>query len=145
MTDRWFDVYDGLLAALPGVLGVPVNDGMPVGNDYPTAWVTVGYVGDESAGTFAQVPDPSGYGTQETGEIRCHLVSTVGDTDPRIARQQVRALFSTWHDWLDANQTLGGILSAQTVISLSAQVDAMQTPQGSGTGLVVTVAYQTSF
>ena len=142
---RWPDVYAALLAGLPTLpafAGVSVFDGEPVSNDAPVAWVTVGFVTDEGAGTFQQVPDTSGFGTVEVGDIRCHIAANAGDTDMTITRGQAFALLAAWQGWVFNNPTLDGRVPGCELVNLSAQVETVQNSQGSATGLIVTVSYQ---
>lgn len=144
---QWPAVYAAIVAALPSLPGfadVAVYDGYPVTQDQPLDSVTVGFVSDESAGTFQQTPDPSGYGVVETGQIRSMIRCNAGETDPTVTRSRAFALFAAWSAWVNTDQTLGGVLSEQAFLQLSADVDSVQASQGSATGLLVTLSYQTT-
>jgi hypothetical protein len=143
---RWSDVYQGLLTLLPSLpafAGVPVYDGQPITNDAPTAWVSVGYVIDDTAGQFAQVRDTSDFATIETGDIKCHLAAVDGGTDLPATRSKAFGLLAAWQAALDADQTIGGAIPAGSVVNLSTAVLDPQNTQGSATSLLVTVNYQT--
>lgn len=146
---RWFDIYGALLAGVPALAAFAdwsVNDGAVVSNEYPPKEFIVGFsTADETAGTFQQAPDPSGFGTAETGEIRCRMQASVGDTDISLTRNAVQAAYEALQRWLFGDPTLGALLSPQTLITLSVTPDQAQTAQGSGTAWLVTVAYQTAF
>jgi hypothetical protein len=143
---RWPDVYGGLLAVLPTLpafAGVPVYDGQPITQDAPLAWVSVGYVIDDSAGQFAQVRDASDFATIETGDIKCHLAAVDGGTDLTVTRTRAFALLGAWQDAMQNDKTLGGAVSDMQEISLSTAVLDPENQQGSATSLLVTVTYQT--
>jgi hypothetical protein len=143
---RWPDVYQGLLtllSSLPAFSGVPVYDGQPITQDYPAAWVTVGFVIDDSAGQFAQVRDTSDFATVETGDIKCHLAAVDGGTDLSVTRTKAFGLLAAWQAAVEADQTLGGAIPAGSVVHLSTAVLDPQNQQGSATSLLVTVSYQT--
>ena len=143
---RWPDVLDGLLAilpALPEFAGVQVSDGLPTTVDKPQDWVTVGFVTDEGAGRFVQLADPSGFATQEEGDVRCHLAANAGDADPRLARARAFEIVAAWQAALKADPTLGGRLPSGSVLALEAQVEAVQNRAGSATALLITVNYST--
>lgn len=147
MNPVWPLVHDALLAGLPllpAFADVPVYDGMPVTGDSPPAWVTVGFVTDEGAGAFQQDLDPSGFATTETGSVVCHIAANAGDGDPSITRTTAFGLFAAWQTWAFNNPTLDGRIPSGQVLNLSAQVDGVQNPQGSATGLIVTVTYQST-
>jgi hypothetical protein len=143
---RWTDVYQGLLTflpTLPAFAGVPVYDGQPITNDQPVAWVTVGYVTDDGAGTFQQSRDPGGFATVEVGSVHCHLAAVDGGTELSVARSKAFALVAAWQSATEKDQTLGGALPPGSVVDLAVQVADPQNQQGSATSLVVTVSYQT--
>jgi hypothetical protein len=142
----WAAVHAGLLTLLPSLpafANVPVYDGAPVTNDNPTAWVTVGWLDADQAGSYAMERDPSGFGTLEIGDVVCHLASNAGDTDPSVARNAAFALVSAWQHAHENDQTLGGVLTVGSVLTLSTQIVGRQNGQGSATELLVSVHYQT--
>lgn len=143
---RWGDIHSALLAKLPTLSafsGWSVFDGYPVTNASPLNSVTVGFVTDEGAGTFQQSRDTSGFAVAEVGTHRSMIRCNAGDTDPTITRGRAFAAFTDWQRWILEDQTLGGLLSEQTEITLAADVSSVQDVQGSATGLLVTLAYQT--
>lgn len=145
---RWPDVYTALLAllpTLPGFTGVQVYDGQFVGNDYPTDYVTVGFQSDDGAGSFIQQPDPSCFATTEVGDIKCLMSSNSGDTDPAADRARVFAMFTALQTEVTRDQTLRGALAdCNHVVTLSAQVVALENTAGAASSLLVSVAYQTT-
>jgi hypothetical protein len=143
---RWTDVYQGLLTLLPSLpafAGVPVYDGRPISQDNPAAWVTVGFVIDDTAGQFAQVRDTSDFATIETGDIKCHLVAVDGGTDLPATRSKAFGLLAAWQAALEGDPTIGGAIPDGSVITLTTAVLDPQNQQGSATSLLVTVNYQT--
>lgn len=143
---RWPDVYQGLLnllPTLPAFAGVPIYDGQPITEDAPTAWVSVGFMTDDGAGSFQQSRHPGDWGTVETGDIKCHLAAVDGGTDLTVTRAKAFALAGAWQTALEKDQTLGGVLPPNSELNLSAQVLDPENQQGSATSLLVTVTYQT--
>ena len=145
---RWPDVYTallGLLPTLPGFTGVQVYDGQFVGNDFPIDYVTVGFQSDDGAGSFIQQPDPSCFATTEVGDIKCLMSSNSGDTDPGADRTRVFAMFTALQTEVTRDQSLRGALTgANYLVTLSAQVVALENTQGAASSLIVSVAYQTT-
>ena len=151
---RWPDVYTALLAlfpALPGFRGGPrgdvaVYDGQSVSDDQPIDFVTVGFQTDEGAGSFAQQWDPSGFGTVESGDLRCLIDSNSGDTDPLSVgadRARAFAMFAALQNAILTDQTLGGALTGSNVrIELAAQIISDQNTAGFAQSLLVTLTYQ---
>lgn len=143
---RWPDVYNGLLTLLPSLpafAGVPVYDGQPITQDVPLAWVSIGYVTDDSAGQFAQVRDASDFATIETGDIKCHLAAVDGGTDLAVTRNVAFGLLGVWQNALRNDKTLGGAVPDMQEINLSTAVLDPENQQGSATSLLVTVTYET--
>ena len=143
---RWTDVYAGLLALLPTLpefAGVEIYDGQPVTQDLPMRWVTVGYENNDAAGQFQQVRDPSGFATQEAGEVLLHVACNTGDTDPTITRTQAFTLVGALQTAITDDPSLMGHLPPASVLTLSSQVMSVQNSQGSASSLLVTVHYQT--
>ena len=145
---RWPDVYTALLAllpTLPGLAGVQVYDGQFVGNDYPTDYVTVGFQSDDGAGSFIQQPDPSCFATTEVGDIKCLMSCNSGDTEPGADRNRVFAMFTALQTEVTRDQSLRGALTGSNyLVTLSAQVVALENTQGAASSLIVSVAYQTT-
>ena len=153
---RWPDVYTALLwllPTLPGFTGDPrgtvqVFDGQFVGNDFPIDYVTVGFQSDDGAGSFIQQPDPSCFATTEVGDIKCLMSSNSGDTDPAVVaadRARVFALFTALQTEVTRDQSLRGALTGSNyLVTLSAQVVALENTQGAASSIVVSVAYQTT-
>ena len=153
---RWPDVYTALLAllpALPGFTGDPrgtvqVYDGEFVGNDNPIDYVTVGFQSDDGAGSFIQQPDPSCFATTEVGDIKCLMSSNSGAVEPAAVaadRARVFSLFTALQTEITRDQTLRGALAdCNHLVTLSAQVVALENTAGAASSLLVSVAYQTT-
>lgn len=145
-TPRWPDVYAGLLAllpTLPAFASVPVYDGQPITQDAPLAWVSIGYVTDDTAGQFTQSRDPSDFATTEIGEIKCHLAAVDGGNDLSVTRTAAYALLGAWQTAMQNDCTLAGHIPAGSVLEMTTHVLDPQNQQGSATSLLVTVTYQT--
>lgn len=141
---RWPDVCSALLTllpALPGMNGVQVYDGQPITEDAPTDYVTVGYVFDDSAGSFIQARDPDGFGLQESGEVKCHFVSRSGESLPPETRNRAFAMVGALQSELMSDQSLRGALPDGSTVELSSEVMSVQNGQGSAQSLLVTVRY----
>lgn len=141
---RWPDIYAALLAllpTLPALAGVEVYDGQPVTNDVPLDYITVGYADEDTAGGFRQELDESGFGTVETGEVKCHFVAQAGDTDPTLTRNRAFQMVGALQEALTADRTFGGLLEPTALVNLSADVLGVQNGAGSAQSLVVTVTY----
>jgi hypothetical protein len=132
------------LPTLPGWAGVPVFDGPPVTGESPTDYVTVGFVpGEDFGGDFEQVRGLSEM-TEESGTVRCQIVSTTGDTDLPARRARAFELYDAWHQWVTDDPTLG-VLYPSSSASLSAEVQPLQTTSGATQRLAVTVSYIARF
>jgi hypothetical protein len=127
-----------LLPTLPNWAGVVVYDGPPLTQDDPLDFVTVGYVdGEDFGGTFEPVP---GLGDlwEEAGTVRSEIVSQTGDDDIAGRRARAFALFNAWQAAVQADQTLGGVVSSA---GLSADLQPVQNVGGSAVRLAVTLTY----
>lgn len=118
----WPRVARAFHAALPTILPtVVVYNGEPVPN--PPAdqrFLTVGFVdGEDSAGPFNQEQGDVDGLRAEDGEVRCELVSWVGDDDYATVLDDVLALLDQLDAGLRADQTLGGALLAGTSLLLA--------------------------
>jgi hypothetical protein len=128
------------LPTLPGWSGVTVYDGPVTSQDYPADFVTVGYVrGEDFGGSFEQVRG-IGEMTEESGTVRCELVSQTGDTDIAAVRARVFALFDAWQDYVYADPRLG-VLGVSSTSSLAADVQPVQNTSGAAQRLTVTLSY----
>lgn len=144
---RWPDIYDALLnlvSTLPALSGVEVFDGQPISNDTPLDYIVVGFVADDTSGSYRQTREASGVATMETGEIRCHFVSQAGDSDPTLTRARAFQMVSYVQAALESDVTLSGLLEPTTVFDLNVDVMAVQSSAGSAQSLLVTIAYVTT-
>lgn len=131
-----------LLPTLPGYEGVTVYDGPPVTEARPLSYVTVGYVEDDNAGRY-ETERRNDYRVEERGDVVCHFVAQSGSTNLPFVRAQAFALVDALDTALRADQTLGGVLSADGTCTLSAEVGSVQNAKGSAQSVVVTVSYLT--
>lgn len=146
MASQWPVVHGRLVAllpTLPGWSGVPVYDGPPVTGDAPMRYVTVGFVNDEvSAGSFAHERAGNGFQVQETGNVRCELVTAIGTADLPEMRAAAFALLDALEVAIRADQTLG-VLPAASTTSLEVDVIPTQSTSGAVQRLVFSVNYFT--
>lgn len=148
MAILWPAVCDWLITTLPALAGwssVQVFDGQPVTGDSPLDYVTVGWVGEDSAGNWESLKAESGLHNEETGTVRCCLTCNTGD-DVAVASAQVRTRLFDLLDTLDAtlraDQTLGESLAANGLVELTAgQVIPVQDEQGTALQVVFAVSY----
>lgn len=145
MAIRWPDIVDALVALLPTLPGyedVTVADGPPLTQARPPRYVTVGYVADEDAGAF-EIDRRNDYRVEERGTVRCHFVAQSGSTKLPAYRDEVFALVDELDQALRADQTLGGVLSADGTCVLSGDIQSVQNAKGTAQSVVVTVEYVT--
>jgi hypothetical protein len=145
MATQWPVVHARLVALLPTLAGWPqfVYDGPPVTGDVPTSYATVGYVLNEvSAGSFSQTRSGDGFRVEETGGIRCELVTSTGDTDLATVRAQAFALMDVLEQAIRADQTLGVMAPASTA-ALTVDVVPSQSTAGAVQRLPFTLDYFT--
>lgn len=146
MATQWPLIHARLVELLPTLAGwedVPAFDGPPITGDTPRDYVTVGYViAEDSAGTFSHIRSGGGYQVEETGGIRCELVSTVGETDLATVRARAFALLDALEQEIRRDQTLG-VLSTEGTSALDVDVVPVQTTSGAQQRLVFTIQYFT--
>lgn len=142
MTLAWPRVVDALVTLLPAMLPtVVVYDGEPLPNP-PTdqRFLTVGFVdGEDSAGPFNQELGTIDGLREESGEVRCELVSWVGEDDPASVRADVLALLDQLDAGIRANQTLDGALGPLGVCVLAGE---MVPRKSNGTAIRVPLSVQ---
>lgn len=145
MATQWPVVYARLLTllpALPGWAEVDVRDGPGV-DAQVLDYCTVGHAYEErSAGTFSHERHGNGFQVEETGSIRCELVTSSGDTDPQAVRVSAFALIDELEEAIRADQTLG-VLSKGSTTALVVDVAPRQSRAGASQRLPFTVNYFT--
>ena len=143
MSVAWEAVKAHLVTALPAVVGnVVVIDGPVVTGTNPPAYITVGHTPSadvESAGSFTQDVGPDGYAAEEVGSVVCELAAHTGSTNVPT----VFATFAAIAAWIQADMTLGGILSPNATCTASANVVQAQTRAGAVQRLLLTISYTT--
>lgn len=144
MATQWPVVHARLVALLPTLPGwsdVQVFDGPPITGDSPTDYVTVGYAVDEgSAGSFSHERSGGGYQVEETGTVRCELVSLGGETDLLEVRASAFALMDALEVAIRTDQTLG-VMPQGSTSALDVDVVPSQTNRGAQQRLPFTVRY----
>lgn len=147
----WPQVVDWLVTTSPTVPGwgaVEVFDGPRITGDEPLQEFTVGHVpnsaGDVEAGTFAQQRDTDGFLTVENGDVRCALTCRTGTTaDMPAQRVQAFDLVDALAQVIRADQTLGGLLSANGTVDLAGVVESTSIPDATTQTVVIAVHYYT--
>lgn len=143
-----------LLPTLPGWEQVDVSDGPPVDRESPYLYCAVGSsIDDDFGGSYTQSRRGGDGGwdgaVREEGQIRCEIsVSAREDaadiTDIAAVRASAFELVDAWDTELVRDPTLS-VLGALTSVSLTADVQPMQTDRGAVQRLVVTFRYLTFF
>ena len=129
-----------ILPTLPGWSGVTVFDGPRVSQDFPTDFITVGFVeGEDFAGSYEQAR-PEAWDVEESGTIRSELITTSGDVDLEETEDRVFDLVDAWEQWVTKDPTLG-VLSPSSTASLAVDVQPVQNQNGSAQRLTVTLTY----
>lgn len=146
MAIQWPLLAARLVALLPTLSGwsgvVEVFDGPPVTGDTPNDYCTVGYVEDETAGSYTDdLSDVGNSFSTEAGEVRCQLVSQTGDVDVPTMRTRSFGFLNTLRTALRTDPTLA-VLPSGSVTSLIVEVGNVQNSQGSAVSLIFTVSYQ---
>jgi len=132
------------LPTLPGWSAVDVYDGEPVTGSDPTDWVSVGYITDDHGGTFTRNNNPDGSGVDEVGDVRCDLTCQSGDSGLADVRARAFTLASALDRHLNADRTLGGVLSQNGTTTLTVGVLSIEAPTGVAQSLSLTVSYTTT-
>ena len=148
MRPVWDQVAEKLVAVIPGLTPATIDllvfSGQPISGDDPSHFVTVGYVADDSGGTFAQQRNDNGFAMDETGDVRCQFVSQTGDTLVAGVAREVFDIVGSLQTYINGNQTLDGVLSQDGYCSMSSEIRSELDEQGSAQSLVLTFRYWTS-
>ena len=148
MSVAWPQVVTSLVSLLSNAsafTGWTIYDQETVSRAAPANSVTVGYSEGGSAGSFTQNPSPySNHGAAESGVVNCLLRVTTGSVDLPAKRAAVFTAFDAWSDALFADHMLSGVLSVDSSVSITADVDAMQFRGGSAVHLPVQIRYTTT-
>jgi len=128
------------LPTLTGWSGVDVYEGQVTSRDAATRYVTVGYVAGIDGPTVHVAPVTDGQRkNRETGSVGCALV--VADTDIAAARAAVFGLLEPWAEWVATDRSLAGVLLADSVVELVADVALITTRAGATATATVTLTY----
>lgn len=130
-----------LLPTLPGWSAASVIDGQQIA-DLPAGPIcTVGFVEDDSAGSYSEATSMVGnVFSTEDGEVRCRLVTAAGEAEISGPRVSGFALIDALRDYMRATPLLG-ILPPGSTTALSVQVASAQNAQGAGQRLDFTLSY----
>ena len=140
----WEAVKEHVVSQAPAVIGssVRVYDGPVATGENPASYLTVGHAPsstEESAGSFTQDVGPDGYDAAESGTVICELAATTGSTDV----PSVFATFAAIAAWIQADMTLGGVLTDDATCTAAANVVQAQTRAGAVQRLLITISYTT--
>lgn len=143
MTAAWPAVTARLIDLFRSATSVPVLDGPPVTSSAPPDYVTVGYVEDDTAGTYFVESIYDGSLWQETGTVVCQIVAQSGDANLAACRARAFAIEQQLRDAVAADHTIG-VLSPDGTSTLTTDVLSVQNPNGSAQSLVLTYGYTTT-
>lgn len=146
MATAWPNVVGWLITTLPTLPGwstVEIYDGNPAEGDFPDDYVTVGYSGNDQAGSYTLTPDDDGFSVQEAGTVRSQLVCATDGVDAAGARVRLFVLVDALNAKVRADRTLGGVLSAQGTVDLAVDVESIQNPTGTAAFVSFTLSYYT--
>lgn len=148
MATAWPGVVSWLLTTLPTLPGwssVDIIDGAPLESTPAADYVTVGFV-DGSAGdnTFTLTADPDGFSVEESGSVRCRLVSVTEQSEALAAvRARVFTIFDALADAVKADRRLGNTLSPQGTATITADAQSITNNTGSAVALMFSLTYTT--
>jgi hypothetical protein len=128
------------LAARPAFADAAVYDGEPLSHD-TDAFLAVGWVEDDNAGSYTQEVNGSGHFLTETGEIQCTVEASSGNSTLTTPRAAAFALADDAVSAIGADRTIGGLLPAGSSCDTSVQVLPVQDADGSTQRLVLTFSY----
>lgn len=141
VTILWPQVKAKLVADLPAVLpDARVYDGDVVTGEKPARYLTVGWqpsTDEPSAGGFEQSPGPDGFAAAEIGSVLLEVAAVTGDT----TRMDVFEMADAISAWVQAHQTLDGVLSANGTVAVAADVLQEQRRSGAAQRLLLSLNY----
>lgn len=130
-----------LLAARPAFADATVYDGMPLSEDTGD-FLAVGWVNDDdTAGSYTQEQDGSGFFLTEQGEIRCQIEASSGNSTLSTAQAAAFALADDAVAAIGLDRTLGGLLPDGSSCDTAVTVVPQQDEDGSAQVLVLTFTY----
>lgn len=147
MATQWPVVHARLVDLLSNLgspwSGVSVFDGPPVTARVPDAFCTVGFVSDEEAGgAFTHDRAGNGFQLEETGHVRCELVTQSGPTNLATVRARAFELIDALEAEIRRDQTLG-VLPQGSTTNLAVDVLPVQTTNGAMQRLTFSLNYFT--
>lgn len=132
-------------ASLPAFADASIYNGPQVSSEAPLKKLEVGFVNDENnAGTYERSLAYDGWVWAETGEVRSTIVAQSGDADPSIAEGDAFVMADALADWIQADPTLGGVLSPDSEVRTAVDVLSISNARGTATELVLTLTYTTT-
>lgn len=143
----WPQVKAWIVATAPGLTSftdAEVYSGIPATESAPMKFLAAGAVMDENnAGTFARELGYDGNVWRETGEVRSMIVANSGDSDGTAAETAAFAMAADLDNAINADRTLGGVLSPDSEVHTSVDVLAISNSNGTATALVHVLTYTT--
>ena len=119
--------------------------GPQTSNDSAPKKFEVGFVNDENnAGTFSRSLAYDGTVWNETGDLRSTIVAQSGDSDPSFAAADAFAMADALDAWIQADRTLGGVLSPDSEVRTAVDVLSISNAAGTATELVYVLTYSTT-
>jgi len=130
---------------LPAFSGAHVLTGLPTTRSSAAKYLVVGAVMEEdNAGSYQRSPAYDGTVWTETGEVRSMIVAQSGQGDDSDNEAAAFAMIEALDEAAHADNTLGGVLSAETLIETSVDVLAISNLRGTATALVHVLRYTTT-
>lgn len=131
--------------ALPAFSDVSVFVGPQASRTAARKKFEVGFVNDENnAGTFEHSRAYDGTVWSESGDVRSTIVAQSGSSDPASAEAEAFSMAAAVDDWIEADPTLGGVLSPDSDVHTSVDVLSISNARGTATELVLTLTYTTT-
>lgn len=149
MAVAWPRVKNWIYTTAPGLAsfaGAETYHGIPVAMSAPSKYLAVGAVMDENnAGTYSRQLIYDGTVWQEVGEVRSMLVASSGDSDDTTAETDAFAMAADLDAAVDADRTLGGVLSEDSEVHTSVDVLSISNQSGTADALVWVLTYTTTY
>lgn len=121
-------IVDSIVPALdehwPTYVGSPAS-----GQDIPPRYIAVGYGGEDRPGITGVANRADSRNQLTTGHrwvVWCTASCSSGDVDPLARLNEVEDVFDAFEDALEADRTLGGLLQAGGLASMSAYEATME-------------------
>ena len=131
------------IPALPGLADVVVLNGPETVGNAADRYVHVGFVTDDTGGSYQQSLAYDGTSVQEVGELLSEIVAQAGDSDPSIAEADCFAIADALDTAVRVDHTLGHTLSPEGFVETAVEVRTEANEYGTATVLVYVLRYTT--